>query len=596
VEFEYVLHGAGEDLDLASFRRMIALPVEARPILSVCIPTFNRAERLSPLVEAVISQILQARLEEVVDIVISDNHSPDHTFALCQTWMRKHGFVKCFRNEWNIGGDPNHLMVIERSTGKFAWVLGDDDHIHDTTISTILSALTGEVSQLFLNYKVVDTERRCLVPARLSPDLPDDPTTAELIKRVGYVSVFALITTHVFCRDTFLQAGRMFLLRMSPWYVLNAGLLIGFHDKPVRILREPVFDYTVGNERLPPESATYARVIMLIRTLNWLQEAGKIDADFVHDCVETGARATIAAHLFEEEMLGSIGAMTNYWAMPGAADRTLLFEFIKNARAAPQLRENLLAYFCENDEDYWKITKPIIYRWNGGPWIKEFSILLVTDSRADCQTFDKLAANWPAKFPCTSILMTTVPETEADARNVDIHMAPAWTARVPCEELNAAFRITMSHRLFVVFNLRAADGMPIAKRLEELQAQDGPQATLIFEKISQFRIRPVSLVGLFLNRKALVEIGGFENIFPEWSLAQLLVDAALRLGAKGCTIEGQPIPAALMKLWLALQCWKLGLLRLWILRAAMKRGFPRRLSAQAFREHALNWVARMQSF
>jgi abequosyltransferase len=574
---------------------MTALPVPSRPILSVCIPTFNRAERLSPLVEEVISQISRARLEAAVEIVISDNHSPDQTFALCETWMSKHRFVRCYRNEWNIGGDPNHLMVIERSTGKFAWVLGDDDHIHDTTISTIVSALTGDVSQLFLNYTVVDTERRCLVPARLSPDLPDDPTTVELIKRVGYVSVFALITTHVFCRDTFLQAGREFLLRMSPWYVLNAGLLIGFHDKPVRIVRDPVFDYTVGNERLPPESATYARIIMLIRTLNWLEQAGKIDADFVHDCIETGARATVSAHFFEEEMLGSIGAMANYWSMPGAADRTLLVEFIKKARAAPALRENLLAYFCENEEDYWKITKPIIYRWNGGPWIKEFSILLISDSRADCETFDRLATTWPAKFPCTSILMTTVPEREAEAKNIDIHMAPAWTARVPCEELNAAFRITTSKRLFVVFSLKEANGPPIVQRLEALQAQDAPQALLIFEKMSKFQLRPVSLAGLYVNRRALVDIGGFENIFPEWSLAQLLVDVALRLDAKGCTIEGRPIPSALMKLWLLLQCWKLGLGKLWILRAAMKRGFPRRLSALAFREHALNWVVRMQS-
>ena len=55
-------------------------------ILSICIPTFNRADSLNLLLESISKIDLDTRLR--IEVCISDNHSRDHTKETVLKWKK----------------------------------------------------------------------------------------------------------------------------------------------------------------------------------------------------------------------------------------------------------------------------------------------------------------------------------------------------------------------------------------------------------------------------------------------------------------------------------------------------------------------------
>lgn len=104
--------------------------------ITVCIPTYNRAEYLRGALESVL-----AERNERVDIAICDNGSTDATESLVQEYLRRYPFIQYFRFETNRGPDRCFLKVAEMATGEYFWFLGDDDAIEAGGIYAVLHAL-----------------------------------------------------------------------------------------------------------------------------------------------------------------------------------------------------------------------------------------------------------------------------------------------------------------------------------------------------------------------------------------------------------------------------------------------------------------------
>jgi abequosyltransferase len=97
-----------------------------RPLLTIAIPTFNRAAYL----ELCLRQFLpDARLfsDGTVEILVSDNSSTDQTSATVEM-IRKEGLqIRSIRNEINIGSDANIAQCFNSAGGRYVQILGDDD-------------------------------------------------------------------------------------------------------------------------------------------------------------------------------------------------------------------------------------------------------------------------------------------------------------------------------------------------------------------------------------------------------------------------------------------------------------------------------------
>lgn len=109
-----------------------------QPLLTIAIPTYNRAAYLRQSLEALLPQFAGRR---DVELLISDNASPDSTPALIQSF-RERGFDLIHqRNLTNIGADANFLQCYEMARGEYVWVVGDDDIVVPGAIGQILKTL-----------------------------------------------------------------------------------------------------------------------------------------------------------------------------------------------------------------------------------------------------------------------------------------------------------------------------------------------------------------------------------------------------------------------------------------------------------------------
>jgi len=100
-----------------------------RPLVSLCVPTYNRAASLRATLPTVLNQDYPN-----LEILISDNGSSDDTEAVCRDAAARDPRIRYFRQPCNIGLYQNHNFLIDRSRGDFLCFF----HDHDTRTPTIV--------------------------------------------------------------------------------------------------------------------------------------------------------------------------------------------------------------------------------------------------------------------------------------------------------------------------------------------------------------------------------------------------------------------------------------------------------------------------
>ncbi len=93
-------------------------------ILSICIPTYNRAYVLDKTLENLANEIVG--IENMVEICVSDNCSSDDTQKIVKKWKEKILLIYG-RNEMNLGYDQNVLAAAMLANGTYIWYMSDDD-------------------------------------------------------------------------------------------------------------------------------------------------------------------------------------------------------------------------------------------------------------------------------------------------------------------------------------------------------------------------------------------------------------------------------------------------------------------------------------
>jgi abequosyltransferase len=112
------------------------------PLLTIAIPTFNRADHLANLLA-----LLQAQLADFpqVELLVSDNASTDSTpevvAAAQQSFAATGAQLTSQRHDVNTGADANFASCYRRARGHFLWICGDDDLIVPGAIEQVISHL-----------------------------------------------------------------------------------------------------------------------------------------------------------------------------------------------------------------------------------------------------------------------------------------------------------------------------------------------------------------------------------------------------------------------------------------------------------------------
>lgn len=112
------------------------MSADKRVLLTIAIPTYNRAE----ILEKIINQLGKEK-ERSFLILISDDNSSDNTEAIVKKYQEHLPNLIYHKNETNLGYSGNVCKLYELASTRYIWFLCDDDTVLPGAVTKILQAI-----------------------------------------------------------------------------------------------------------------------------------------------------------------------------------------------------------------------------------------------------------------------------------------------------------------------------------------------------------------------------------------------------------------------------------------------------------------------
>ena len=166
------------------------------PLLSICIPTYNRANDFERMFKGVLPQ-----LTNEVEIVVRDDGTSLDTKVAFDRIMQRQEFNHQYIKGNKIGLDAASIFLIEKAKGKFIWFFSDDDEMRPGAVAKILQLIKAhqDMALIWVNY---DFERLGRMAITRDDGFFKDGN--EVLETVG-VSI-GYLTSLIFKRESALPA------------------------------------------------------------------------------------------------------------------------------------------------------------------------------------------------------------------------------------------------------------------------------------------------------------------------------------------------------------------------------------------------------
>lgn len=114
------------------------------PLLSICIPTYNRADYLNQAIQSIVNS---DGFGDKVEIVISDNCSTDNTETVCKQWNQKHTNIKYFKQSQPTDvADRNFIDAASLGIGQYIKLNNDSLTFKKHTLNFMLKTIEKYLS------------------------------------------------------------------------------------------------------------------------------------------------------------------------------------------------------------------------------------------------------------------------------------------------------------------------------------------------------------------------------------------------------------------------------------------------------------------
>jgi abequosyltransferase len=157
-----------------------------KDILSICIPTYNRANLLYENTLELIEKVRPYN----IPIYISDNYSSDNTEKIALNLKNKYDEITYFRHNSNIH-DMNFPFVLRKSCTKYTWLLGDKNRLANQSIERLLSIIDKE------DYDIIVVGDESLRVKNIPSKIFTDPN--QLLEQLGWH--MTLISSLIFSKE-----------------------------------------------------------------------------------------------------------------------------------------------------------------------------------------------------------------------------------------------------------------------------------------------------------------------------------------------------------------------------------------------------------
>lgn len=124
-----------------------------QPILSICIPTWNRWYVIEKTINSVCTQPEFENWD--IELIISDNASTDNTEQIIKNFQCKYKNIKYFRNSSNIWWMKNILKSYSLWTWKYLWCLWSDDFLAQWCLWYTLNVINSYSPTIIIHRNVI---------------------------------------------------------------------------------------------------------------------------------------------------------------------------------------------------------------------------------------------------------------------------------------------------------------------------------------------------------------------------------------------------------------------------------------------------------
>ncbi len=106
-----------------------------KPLISICIPAYNRLQTLKEWLESIVAQF-DWKIDEKIEIIIADDASPDLNIEpMVKKFMEKYDNIVYHRYSKNMRLSSNLMHVTTFAHGEYLWLMADDDCMTDFSLN-----------------------------------------------------------------------------------------------------------------------------------------------------------------------------------------------------------------------------------------------------------------------------------------------------------------------------------------------------------------------------------------------------------------------------------------------------------------------------
>lgn len=120
---------------------------QRQPLVSICIPTYNRADSIETLFSSL--KKIKENHGSDIEICLSNNKSSDNTDQTIARWKYILD-LKVIVQATNIGGTLNAIEVTKLATGRWIQIIGDDDIFYPDEFSCLVSFLKKQKPEIWV--------------------------------------------------------------------------------------------------------------------------------------------------------------------------------------------------------------------------------------------------------------------------------------------------------------------------------------------------------------------------------------------------------------------------------------------------------------
>ena len=113
--------------------------IQPRKLFSICIPAYNRARHLAPLLDSILAQGFRD-----FEIVICEDMSRERqqiAYIVREFQARYPGMLHYFENDENLGYDGNIRNLVKVASGEFCFFMGNDDIMCEGALENVAGVI-----------------------------------------------------------------------------------------------------------------------------------------------------------------------------------------------------------------------------------------------------------------------------------------------------------------------------------------------------------------------------------------------------------------------------------------------------------------------